>query len=369
MKISGIICELNPPHRGHTHLISETKKRTNCNYVVAIMSGNFVQRGTPAIYDYQTRARMAINIGFDAVIYLPTAYTVCAADDFAKNAVQIANKLNIDYLSFGVTKNCEEIATLKTIIENEPLHFKAALETKLTDGESYSTAYMRALEEVSQISNINANDILAVQYMLNLSETITPIAIERLPNVSATQLRNEIYAKNFPTIASLVDEKNYNIIKNAHAFDNVKYQTFLYDNLITKTKDDIKQIRSIKEGLENKIISTLNETLSFEEFNSAIQNKRYTQHFLNRLYSSIALKIQNETDLALPYIKVVAVKDAEILKHLSSTLPIVSNLKNKALLQEKNVYSIDTIACRTYNCLTNILQPSFPYHKLIIHNM
>ena len=367
MKITGIICELNPAHNGHQHLIAETKKRTNCDFVVAIMSGNFVQRGTPAIFDYQTRAKMALNIGFDAVIYMPTVYSLSSADDFSKYSAQIANSLNLDYLAFGVTKSKKELDKLSAILHCEDDNFKALLVNNLDSGNSYATALTQTLEQNSGIANISGNDILALQYMKNLSDKITPCPIDRIESISATLLRELISNKDFDTVKNYVNEQNYKLICERKPLSIHKYETLLYYNLVTTNKAKVKNTRSIKEGLENKIFSALNSTSNYKTFNEKIKNKRYTQSFLNRLYANILLDIDKKVSHKLPYLKIVAAKNNGVLKHLKSQLPIVTNLKDKTLLEEKSIYSIDQTACRIYNVLILKSQQPFPYHKIIIH--
>ena len=367
MKITGIICELNPPHNGHQYLIHEVKKRTNCDFVIAIMSGDFVQRGTPAIYDYQTRAKMALNIGFDAIIYMPTAYSLNSADDFAKYGTQIANLLNLDYLAFGISKTESELNKLYSIISCESKSFKALLTSKLNEGLSYAIAFTYALEKMSKISNLSGNDILALQYIKNLSPQITPLPIKRISTISATNLRKLITEKNYTEIKNYVNEENYKIICEAKPLNMFDYETLLYHNIITKNRNKIKFIKSIKEGLENKISNEISKSTNFEDFNKNILSKRYNQVFLNRLYANILLDIDKNTSLRLPYIKIVAAKNTNILKYLKSDLPIVSTLKNKTLLCANSLYSVDQIACRIYDIIKKECRTPFPFHKLITY--
>lgn len=369
MKISGIICELNPPHNGHQYLVEETKKRTNCDFVIAIMSGDFVQRGTPAMYDYQTRAFMALNIGFDAVIYMPTVYSLSPANDFAKFSVQIANSLNLDYLSFGISKSEEEIGILYSILLCENNDFKKILSANLKKGISYATAFTQALENITNIHHISGDDILALQYMLHINSKITTLPIARHPKYSATKLRQHILSKDYTPIKTFVNESNYKIISDISPLNYTYYQTFLYHNLVTEKIKNFQKVKSIKEGLENRIIHALNTTTNYYDFNEKVKNKRYTQSFLNRLYSNILLGINNDIPIQLPYIKIISAKNNGILNYLKSNLPIVTTLKNKTILNEYSIYSIDTIASRIYNIITNNVRPPFPFHKITIHNI
>ena len=102
MKATGIIVEYNPFHNGHKHHIQKTRELTNCDVLVAVMSGNFTQRGDVALFDKWTRTEMALKNGIDLVIELPTVYATSSAENFADGAIKILNSLGIvDYLAFG----------------------------------------------------------------------------------------------------------------------------------------------------------------------------------------------------------------------------------------------------------------------------
>lgn len=366
MKICGIICELNPAHNGHEYLISKVKKELNCDYVFAIMSGNFVQRGEPAIFDYRTRAKMAINIGFDAVFYLPTIYTMNSADDFAKFGVKIANFLNIDYLAFGSLLDIETLNHITASLEVQ--EFSQLLKDNLSSGVSYAKAFGDAVKTICNIE-LTANDILALQYMNALKNTksnITPVTYKRLKDVSATNLRQLILNKNYDEISKLVNHKNYEIILNTSPFDYPTFRHFEFYNIINKSAKELQKIKSMSEGIENKIYNSKFHDL--DELNVILKSKRYSQTYLNRLYFNIAFSITN-IDQELPYLKVVAVKDETTLKHIESKISLITNLKNKSLLNNESIYSLDTICDRVYNTIAKIDDFNFPFHKIIIHQI
>lgn len=367
MKICGIICELNPPHNGHQFLIEKVKNETNCDFIVAIMSGNFVQRGEPAIFDYQLRAKMALNIGFDAVIYLPTIYTLNSADDFAKYGVFIASQLNLDYLAFGANKTEKQFEIIKNLVKST--EFKNQLKQYLDSGLPYSKAFGDSIFDLSKMT-MTANDILGLQYLISLQEldsNIRPIIINRDNNCSATNIRNLLKEKRYEEVKNFVNEENYNLIISNNIFDYDKFNEFLFHNIITKNNAELKNIKSIREGLENKISNNL--ALDFNDFNKDLKSKRYNQTFLNRLYLNITLNIQNNINhMELPYIKLVAIKDLNLLKALNSKIPFITNLKNKEILKSVSIYDFDKKASKIYNILGNNTEPIFPYNKIIIHN-
>lgn len=365
MKICGIICELNPPHLGHEYLVSKVREHTNCDYIIAIMSGNFVQRGEPAIYEYRTRAEMAINIGFDAVIYMPTLYTLSSADKFARYGVQMAHLLKLDYLAFGALldeKDFNYILNLK-----EETKFTNLLKAYLNSGISYSEAYGKTIFDFTS-KYLTPNDILALQYINSISllkTNIKPIIIKRELDISATILRNLLKQENYQAIESKINNKILKIVKSHKIFNYVKFYNILYANIITHTLEDLSTIRDIREGLEYKIYN--NNENNFISFNKKIKTKRYNQTYLNRLYHNILFNVKNNFNEELPYIKLVACKNNDIIKILSerTQIPLITNLKAKNTLVNKSLYDYDKISSKIYNICIDFDDYSFPFHKMI----
>ena len=133
MKITGIITEYNPFHLGHLHHLNNAKKDTNCDGVICIMSGNFVQRGMPALTDKWTRAKMAVLNGVDLVIELPLVYAISSAEAFAEGAVNILNSTGVvDYLYFGSEHGAiEDLETIASTLLYEPQTFKDNIKIEL----------------------------------------------------------------------------------------------------------------------------------------------------------------------------------------------------------------------------------------------
>ena len=366
MKICGIICELNPAHNGHKFLIDEVKRKTNCDLVIAIMSGNFVQRGEPAIFDYQTRAQMAINTGFDAVVYLPTVYTLSSAENFAKYSLFVASKFNIDYLAFGANSSEETLIQITNL--KQDIEFNKLLKTYLTQGISFSKAFSNAVYEKLHL-NLTANDILALEYLSTIYEnnyTFKPIIINRNNDISATNIRKLILTKQFDKLTNMVDEKNLYLIKNAKVNNYNKFNMVIYSNIISKTKESLTNIKDMREGIENKIYSANANTLN--KLNQQIKSKRYNQKYLNRLYLNILFNITKDFNDSLPYLKIVAVKNKNVLNCLTCKLPLITTLKNKDILNKNSVYDYDSLSSKIYNSVNKINSNAFPYQKIIIHN-
>ena len=188
MKITAIVAEYNPLHRGHQYHIKKTREATDCDYLIAIMSGNFTQRGECAIFDKWARTRMALDAGADLVVELPVTYAAASAERFARGAVEILSALGcVDFLSFGSeTAQLRNLQPLASILEREPWEFGRALQGELKKGVSFPAARQAALaavlsEEAAALL-ASPNDILAVEYLkalIHFDSRIRPVAILR----------------------------------------------------------------------------------------------------------------------------------------------------------------------------------------------
>ena len=366
MKICGIICELNPAHNGHKFLIEEVKRKTNCDLVIAIMSGNFVQRGEPAIFDYQTRAQMAINVGFDAVIYLPTVYTLNSAENFARQTLFVASQFNLDYLAFGANSNEEILYKINDLKQN--VDFNNLIKNNLSKGFSFSNSFSKAVYE-NLHTNITANDILALEYLSVIKDkkySFTPIIINRNNEISATKIRKLILTKQFDKLSNMIDENNLNLIKKSKVNNYNKFNMVIYSNIISSTKETLVNIKDMREGIENKIYNANSNTLY--GLNKQVKSKRYNQKYLNRLYLNILFGITKDSNVMLPYLKIVAVKNKTVLNNLKCKLPLITTLKNKNILNENSIYDYDILSSKIYNSVNKINSNTFPYQKIIIHN-
>lgn len=190
MNITGIITEYNPFHSGHLYHLNSAKEITNCDGVICIMSGNFIQRGAPAIIDKWARAEMAIENGVDLVIELPSFYALSSAEIFAKGSVTILDSLGVvNSIFFGSESgNIEELINISKILAYEPLEFKNLLKSNLKKGITYAKARENSLKEftnnidISKILN-NSNNILGIEYiktLIRLNSNINPLTLTRV---------------------------------------------------------------------------------------------------------------------------------------------------------------------------------------------
>ncbi len=359
MKIVGVIAEFNPMHYGHKYLLEKAKEITNSDIAICIMSGNFTQAGNMAVQDKFTRARIAIENGFDAVIELPVIFATASAQYFANGAISILNNLPIDYICFGSeTGDIEELKEIATtLIQNNNTIWESITES-MKEGISFAKSREYAISKYLTAKQVkvatSSNNILGIEYLKNLIElnsNIIPIAIKRESNYSATDIRNMIQNKSDISSYALNSEIILNSpLNNEDMFNIIKY------NIVSNKLEYIKQINEVTEGLENKLLSEINNSSTYDEFTQNVKSKRYQLSKIKRILINILLKIDTETFLELTkckniYAHILTInpsKKNELLSYLNknSKIPIITKItdeNNKSLMLDiyaSNVYSI-----------------------------
>ncbi len=189
-KVLGIVAEYNPFHNGHLYHLEKSKKETGANYTVAIISGNFTQRGSTSLIDKWSKAESAILCGVDLVIELPLLYAISSAENFATGAIKILDALKVvDYISFGAeTANIEILDQCADVLYHEPKEYQSLLTHELEKGVSFpkarENALMMYLNDIRKFANVlsSPNNILGIEYLKalkSLKSNLTPIAIQR----------------------------------------------------------------------------------------------------------------------------------------------------------------------------------------------
>ena len=227
-KVLGIVAEYNPFHNGHLYHIEQSKKITGANYTVAIMSGNFTQRGSTSLIDKWSKAEIAIQSGIDLVIELPVLYSISSAENFAEGAIKILESLKVvDYISFGAeTEDIQILNKFAEVLCNEPKEYKTLLAHELKKGISFPKARENALlmylNDIRKYANVlsSPNNILGIEYLKALRKfksKVQPVSIPRYEagyhdldfsgNIaSSTAIRNMIKNNGFNALPSLVPE-------------------------------------------------------------------------------------------------------------------------------------------------------------------
>ena len=301
-RVLGIIAEYNPFHNGHYYHIKESIKQTDAEYVVCIVTGNFVQRGNTSIVDKWTKAKMAISQGADLVIELPTIYSTSSAENFAEGAIKILDSLQIvDELSFGIEAN--DISTLNNIanvLYQEPKEYITMLTHELNKGVSYPKARENALllylNDVKRYANVlsGSNNILGIEYLKaikRLKSPLKPIGIKRqkvLYNdeviiddfASATAIRKMISTRQFDDITKVMPKTSYILLgqelkKGHYVIDLSKFQKEIIYILRKMTIDEIRELPDVSEGLENVIKNAADSCNNIIDLVNIIKSKRY----------------------------------------------------------------------------------------------
>ena len=369
MNILGLVVEYNPFHNGHLYHLLKSKEITKATHTVAIMSGNFLQRGEPALFDKYTRARAAVENGVDLVIELPTLFACQSAEIFSHGAIATLNSLNcINSICFGSeVGNIDILYTISKILVNESNEFKISLKKYLNDGMLFPTARSNALFDYINENNLvdiskdellsilnSSNNILGIEYiksLLKLKSNIKPYTITRINSeynsesidssiCSATAIRKALKNTDDISFASkVVPLPTYNILKtNIEKSFNPIFDEMFFDilsSIILRDSNELDKYFDVNEGIENKIYQSIFTSSNLEELHSLVKSKRYTLTKIKRTLNNVLLGITKD-DMALvkdmnyiPYIRVLAFNDKgrEILKAIKNNSEI--NIINK----------------------------------------
>lgn len=325
MNIIGIICEYNPFHLGHQKQIDRIRAAFGADSVIiCLMSGNFVQRGMPAIFDKSHRAEAAINCGADLVLELPTTCSLSSAEGFASGAVQILSPI-CDHLCFGCeTGDIDALFTTAKALLSPA--FGPALRQELGSGCSFPVARQRALAQLGINGALleNPNDILAVEYckaLLRTDSTMVPFPIHRegsyhdnIPdahNPSATSVRRQIICgENWADYVPPAAEAAF---RYAPIHTRETGERAILSRLRTMSDDDFAALPYGSEGLWRKLMHASRRCGSLEDVIAATKSKRYTRTRLDRMVMCAYLGITSEIlDASAPYVRVLGLRPSGI---------------------------------------------------------
>ncbi|MBE5938964.1 MAG: nucleotidyltransferase family protein [Lachnospiraceae bacterium] len=340
MKVTGIVCEYNPFHSGHKYMIDQIKTQYPSDYIIAIMSGNYVQRGVPAFMDKYTRANIALNMGVDLVIELPVVYATSSSEVFASAAVNILNKTGIvTDIVFGSECNDIDLLTVFAyILAMEPDNFKLMLKDSLKAGMSYGSAkycaLIRYISEtdtsilaaltgllpesiestlskytIGQLEDIVAspNNNLGIEYVKALyqcNSKITPYTLKRInsdyhdndnihASYSATALRKAINDGYFDGMDNEYLRKVYEEDFNkTYPISVDDFSTVLGSRLVEN--NNFSKYYGITESFSNKIVNNLYSYDGFSRFTDMLKTKEIAHSAIYRGLLHILLDIKND---------------------------------------------------------------------------
>lgn len=376
----GIIAEYNPFHNGHLYQIKKAKELTGADTVIAVMSGNFTQRGETSLVNKFEKTKIALQNEVDMVIELPTIYSISSAENFALGGIKILNEIgNIDYLVFGIEEdNLQELQAIADVLVNENDEFKSKIKTELDKGNSYPKAREITLKKVLLSENMKdimqkPNNILAIEYLKALKITnsrIKPFAIKRKNSMhhdnninenyaSGTYIRKLFIENNFDEISKVVPKYTYERLSELKSHGT--YVTSINDfsdiviyKIRMMTKEEISKIADINEGLENSIKLASTTCKTIDEIIDKVSTKRYTKTRISRILTYILLDI-TKSDMEQskkndPYIRVLGInkKCEEILSTINNNKLITSLKKFEENNGENELLNIDKKATEIY---------------------
>lgn len=311
MKIASIIAEYNPFHNGHGYHLEETRARTGCDAVVAVMSGHFVQRGEPAAFDKWARTRMALACGVDAVFELPAFYALQSADWFAWGGVAVLHGLGADCLSFGSeVTDLAALTHLSAFWDSEPEDLRAAIQAELKAGKSHPRARADALSAVAgegvAAAQYTPNSVLGAMYLRQIGALgggMEPVVVRRAgagyndgeingPIASATAVRRALFEGGGWRAAvpgAAAEEIDREIQNNAGPLSADDFGQMLLYALRTG-----RALPDAAEGLDNRMRRAAEACGSAEAYFAAVKSKRYTMARIKRAAMQALLGISGD---------------------------------------------------------------------------
>lgn len=394
MKVTGVIAEYNPFHNGHKYMLEQCAAN-GATHIVAVMSGNFVQRGSVAIMDKRARAAAALSSGVDLVVELPVPWAVATAETFARGGVSVLRALGcVDALSFGA--ECADVDLLRKAADAvRDVKVNELIRRELEGGISYPKARENAVssiygEDVAEVIK-HPNNILAVEYIKALYSCVSSDALDSLGThmaiepirrkgaehdslkengefASASALRvllerGDTDAFQYMPKASCEQYEKLKAVGRAPACIDESERAIL-SHLRGLTAEDIKTAPDVTEGLENRIYNAIQSATSLQELYDSIKTKRYTHSRIRRIISALYLGISPDDAVGdVSYIRVLGFNDRgmEILKTAKSTakLPVIMKTANFEKLdgRAKHIFELECKATNLYNLTTPRILP------------
>lgn len=370
LKVVGIVAEYNPFHNGHKYQIEKIKKEINPDFIVAIMSGNFTQRGEPAILDKWTRTEIALNNGVDIVIELPVYYSLNSANNFAYGSIKTLKKFGIiTHIAFGSESgNIEELKQVANFLLDETLTFKENVQNNLNKGYSYPKSIDLAFKSEKIFNNFSftSNNILAIEYLKQIKKQSFNCKAITIKRLGQAHLDNEVIdpKDNLSDIfmsGSTIRKEIKNLIK--HYNDNLSKEELKYLSICDKAKEAIcknidelwlddwyriynlvkyralcfdrniwENLSSGGEGIEGKLLNNARK-MQIKDIVDDMISKRYTRSRINRLLLQSVLNLSNKEPKEFLRILGFTNKGGELIKKVKrldkNLAPIFTNVKPK----------------------------------------
>lgn len=363
LKSSGIIAEYNPFHNGHQFHIEETRRLTGADIIIAVMSGNFTQRGEMAIADKWARAELAVKGGCDLVVELPAVFACSHASSFARSGINILQNLGADFISFG--SECGSLSLLQSVatkLDDRRVLLEASIEKALKEGLSWPRARQEAMKEFLTEEELavlaEPNNILALEYLKYMNKS-QPVTVRREGTgyhemeargrfASASYIRQQL--EEGADVSDWMPNAIPDFAVSVPASVETKHRNrtlfrMTAQKILTMTAEELDEISAGDEGLGNKAKKVIRSCRSLDDLAEALKSKRYTRTRVQRFAAQILLGITRDDVLqAKDYVRVLAFneKGSQYLKQVKKTkicsLPIITNI-NKELQNYPEIYN------------------------------
>ncbi len=394
MRVAGIIAEYNPFHNGHQYHMDTARSRFGADYLIVVMSGDFTQRGEPALMDKYLRAQAALSCGADLVLELPVVYACASAPYFSQGAVSLLSQLGVtDRLIFG--SECGDIALLKkaaSLLAEQPPAYTGRLKSALKEGRSYPAAQADALlgcagQDTAALLS-QPNNLLGIEYcrqLLLCGSSIEPCTLKRKGGLhtdtdlsgresSALAIRNALQNGTPPDALSLQLPKAVSRImqgaygKTFPVFPDMLSELLHY-RLLFDGGDGFSDYLDVSADLSDRIQNRLAQYRGFSSFCDLLKTKELTHTRIRRSLLHILLDIRKTDPLpeGIPYGDVV--RYARILGFRSRALPLLKSIRANAGIPLLSRLSGDSrrLDEAGQKQLKKDMQAAHLYHALILH--
>lgn len=364
MKIAGIICEYNPFHLGHLRQLNLIRQNLGADTrIVCVMSGNYVQRGMPAMWDKFTRAKAALSCGADVVLELPVTAVLRSAEGFADAGVEILSKFGCTHLCFGA--ECGDADILMALAKKVDTEgFRLAFRDGLDRGLSYAAARQAALQDHSGVLN-TPNNILGLEYcraIVRQNSDLIPFAVQRNGNYhaaepdaeepSATAIRNLMPDGPWQ---DYLPKESAAVLANVPVYDLHWGERAVLARLRTMTDDQWESAAHGSEGLWRKAMKACREQATLEQIIESIKSKRYPRTRIMRLLLCAYLGIDDAALKApLPYVRILGFgpNGQALLRNVKDRdeLPLVNPGQTP---DDAAYYALETTAANLYTLFSH----------------
>lgn len=383
-KVAAIIAEYNPFHNAHAYHIARTRELTGANTVVIIMSGNFAQRGEPAICDKFSRTRMALSGGADLVIELPLPFACATAETFASGGAGLADALGcVDFLSFGTEcGSVSELTAAADAVSDDAL--KPPLDRLLAEGRSFAAARTEAVREIygddTAALLCTPNNTLAVEYLRalrRLNSPMQPVGIPRegaahdatAPSgefASATALRRMVQDGNAPSAAAFMPPAAHALLlaetESGKAPASLsRCERAILARLRSMTREQLAALPDVSEGLENRLYDCIRTADSLESLCAAVKSKRYSHARIRRMVLAAFLGMRAVHARRLPYLRILGMnrRGRALLSRARPSLPLLTAYRQVGELppDAQACYRLERHADDLWALTTPLVQP------------